>query len=59
MKGNQGELDIIEVKDFFKRYEVKLKLTTTFNLEANSKSERGHPFIINALIKAYRNKPRQ
>ena len=38
---------------------MRLKLTTTHNHEANGKSERGHPSIINALVKACRGKPKQ
>lgn len=52
MRVDHGELDVAENIEFFKRYEVKLKLTTAYNLEANGKSERGHSFIINALVKA-------
>ena len=59
MRADRGELDAAEAKDFFQRYGVKLKLTTAYNPEANGKSERGHPPIINALVKACRGKPKQ
>lgn len=51
MKANQRELNIIEAKDFFQRYGIKLKLIITYNPKFNGKSERGHPPIINALVK--------
>jgi hypothetical protein len=38
---------------------VRLRLTTAYNPEANGKSERGHPPIINALVKACKGKPKQ
>lgn len=40
MRVDRGELSITEARDFFERYDVKLKLTTAYNLEANGKSER-------------------
>jgi len=59
MRADRGELDAAEARDFFQRYGVKLKLTTAYNPEANGKSERGHPPIINALVKACKGKPKQ
>lgn len=53
---DEEELNAIEVRDFFQRYGVKLKLTTTYNLEANSKSERWHLSITNVLIKICKDK---
>jgi hypothetical protein len=38
---------------------MKLRLTIAYNPEANGKSERGHPSIINALVKACNGKPKQ
>ncbi|KAL2622834.1 hypothetical protein R1flu_003039 [Riccia fluitans] len=35
----------------------KLKLTTRYNPEGNGKSERGHPSIVQALVKACKGKP--
>ena len=35
---------------------MQLKLTTTYNPEANGKSERGHPPIIHALVKVCKSK---
>ena len=57
MRADRGELDATEARDFFKRYGVQLKLTTSYNPEANGKNERGHPPIIQALVKACKNKP--
>jgi hypothetical protein len=59
MRADRGELDATEARDFFQRYGVRLKLTTAYNPEANGKSERGHPPIINALVKACKGKPKQ
>lgn len=59
MKINWGELDITKTKDFFQRYDVKLKLTTSYNLEANGKSKKSHLLIISVILKAYKDKPRQ
>ncbi|KAL3676054.1 hypothetical protein R1sor_026002 [Riccia sorocarpa] len=47
-----GELDAQEARDFFQRYGLKLSLTTAYNPEGNAKSERGHPPIVKALVKA-------
>ena len=59
MRANRGELDAVEATNFFERYGVRLKLTTAYNPEANGKSERGRPPIINALVKACKGKPKQ
>ena len=58
MRADRGELDAKEAREFFTRYGVQLKLTTSYNPEANGKSERGHPPIIQALVKACRGQPR-
>ena len=59
MRADRGELDAAEARSFFERHGVKLRLTTAYNPEANGKSERGHPPIINALVKACKGKPKQ
>lgn len=56
MRADRGELDAVEAREFFNRYGVHLKLTTSYNPETNGKSERGHPPIIYALVKACKNK---
>ena len=58
MRADRGELDAAEATNFFEQYGVRLKLTTAYNPEANGKSERGHPPIINALVKACKGKPK-
>jgi hypothetical protein len=58
MKANRGELDVVEARNFFERHGVRLRLTTAYNPEANGKSERGHPPIINVLVKACKRKPK-
>ena len=58
MRFDRGELTATKARDFFERYGVKLKLTTAYNPESNGKSERGHPSIVNALVKACRGKPK-
>jgi hypothetical protein len=52
MRADRGELDAEEAREFFDRYGVQLRLTTAYNPEANGKVERGHPPIIQALVKA-------
>jgi hypothetical protein len=59
MRADPGELDAVEARNFFERHGVRLRLTTAYNPEANGKSERGHPPIINALVKACKGKPKQ
>ena len=54
VRADRGELSATEAREFFDRYGVKFKLTTAYNPEANGKSERGHPPIVNALVKACR-----
>ena len=56
MKADKGELDVVEARNFFQRYGVELRLTITYNREANGKSERNHPPIIYALVKACKEK---
>jgi len=56
MRADRGELDVVEARNFFQRYGVQLRLTTAYNPEANGKSERGHPPIIHALVKACKGK---
>lgn len=52
MRADRGELDAVEAREFFDRYGVQLRLTTAYNPEANGKIERGHPPIVQALVKA-------
>ncbi|KAL2614093.1 hypothetical protein R1flu_025785 [Riccia fluitans] len=59
LRADRGELDTIEARQFFDRYGIKLKLTTSYNPEGNGKSERGHPPIIQALVKACKGKPKR
>jgi hypothetical protein len=59
MRADRGELDAVEARNFFERHGVRLRLTTAYNPEANGKSEKGHPPIINALVKACKGKPKQ
>jgi hypothetical protein len=49
---DRGELDANEAREFFSRMEIKLSLTTTYNLEANGKVKHGHGPIVKALVKA-------
>ena len=51
MRVDRGELNAKEARAFFKRFHIRLKLTTSYNPKANGKSERGHPPIVNALVK--------
>jgi hypothetical protein len=59
MRADREELDAVEAKNFFERHGVRLRLTTAYNPEANGKSERRHPPIINALVKACKEKSKQ
>jgi hypothetical protein len=43
---DREELDVEEVKEFFDKYGIKLRLTTACNPEANGKIERRHLPII-------------
>jgi hypothetical protein len=52
MRADRGELNAEEAREFFLRYGIHLRLTTAMNPQANGKSERGHPPIIQALVKA-------
>jgi hypothetical protein len=56
MRADRGELNAEAAVGFFKRFHIKLKLTTAYNPEGNGKSERGHQSIVNALVKACRGK---
>jgi hypothetical protein len=57
MRADRGELNSEEAIEFFKQLHIRLKLTTAYNPEANGKSERGHPPIVNALVKACQGNP--
>ena len=56
MRADNGELNADEATNFFKKFHIKLKLTTTYNPEGNGKSERGHQPIVNAIVKACKGK---
>ena len=43
---NRGELNANEARELFNRLGVKISLTTTYNMKANEKIERGHTFIV-------------
>ncbi|KAL3689660.1 hypothetical protein R1sor_015969 [Riccia sorocarpa] len=59
LRADRGDLDFEEARVFFRRYGVKLKLTSAYNLEKIGKSERGHPPIVHALVKACNGKRRE
>jgi hypothetical protein len=59
MRVDRRKLDTVEARSFFERHGVKLRLAIAYNLETNGKNERGHPPIINALVKSYKRKPKQ
>jgi hypothetical protein len=59
MRADRGELDASEAREFFGRYGVQLRLTTAYNPEANGKIERGHPPIVQALVKACKGNSKQ
>ena len=48
-----GELDSDQARGFFAKHGVQLMLTTTYNLEANGKIERGHSPTVKAFAKAW------
>jgi hypothetical protein len=52
MRADWKELDAEEAIAFFAKFNIKLNLTTAYNPVANGKSERDHPPIVNALVKA-------
>ena len=49
---DRGELNAEEAEELLNWLGVKLSLTTTYNLEANRKVERGHRPIVKALVRA-------
>ncbi|KAL3699107.1 hypothetical protein R1sor_017129 [Riccia sorocarpa] len=59
LRADRGDLNAEEARTFFRRYGVDLKLTTAMNPEGIGKSERGHPPIVHALVKACDGKPKQ
>ncbi|KAL3682085.1 hypothetical protein R1sor_000107 [Riccia sorocarpa] len=59
LRADRGDLNVEEARTFFRRYGVDLKLTTAMNPEGIGKSERGHPPIVHALVKACDGKPKQ
>ncbi|CAM6086034.1 unnamed protein product [Calypogeia fissa] len=52
MRADRGELHSEEATKFFERFTIKVKLTTAYNPEGNGKIERGHPSIVNVLVKS-------
>ena len=56
MRADWKELDADEATAFFKKFNIKLNLTTAYNLEANGKCKKGHPPIVSALVKACKGK---
>jgi hypothetical protein len=56
IRADRKELDADEATTFFDKFNIKLNLTTSYNPEANGKSERGHPPIVNALVKSCKGK---
>jgi hypothetical protein len=58
MRADNGELNSEEARAFFKELGISLNLTTTYNPEANGKSERGHQPLIASLAKACAKDPR-
>ncbi|KAL3682400.1 hypothetical protein R1sor_000422 [Riccia sorocarpa] len=59
LRADRGDLNAEEARTFFRRYGVNLKLTIAMNPEGIGKSERGHPPIVHALVKACDGKFRQ
>ncbi|KAL3696746.1 hypothetical protein R1sor_010822 [Riccia sorocarpa] len=59
LRADRGDLDSGDARAFFQRYGVKLKLTSAYNPEGIGKSERGHPPIVHALVKACNGKRRE
>ncbi|KAL3696074.1 hypothetical protein R1sor_010150 [Riccia sorocarpa] len=59
LRADRGDLNAEEARTFFRRYGVDLKLTTAMNPEGIGKSERGHPPIVHALVKACDEKHKQ
>ena len=53
---DRGELNSDEAREFFDRIGLRLSLTTSYNLEANGKIERGRSPIVKALAKACKGK---
>lgn len=49
---NEDELDAREAQEFLSKIGIKFYLTTTYNLEGNSKSEGEHSSIVKALVTA-------
>jgi hypothetical protein len=56
MRANRKELDAEEAIAFFANFNIKLNLMTAYNPKANGKSKRGHPPIVNALVKSCKGK---
>ncbi|KAG5458929.1 MAG: ribonuclease H-like domain-containing protein [Olpidium bornovanus] len=52
LRGDGGELNETGIKDFLRRYGIKLHLTTPYNPGANGKVERGHRSLLGILRKS-------
>jgi hypothetical protein len=52
MRADNGELNANKAIKFFKKFHIKLKLTTMYNPKGNGKSKRRHQPIVNAIVKA-------
>jgi hypothetical protein len=52
MRADRGEFNAEEARAFFRMYRIHLKLTLSYNPEGNGKIERGHPPIVNAIVKS-------
>lgn len=56
MRVNNGELNASEATNFFNKFHIKLKLPMTYNPEDDGKSGRVHQPIVNAIVKACKDK---
>jgi hypothetical protein len=56
MRADNGELYADEATNLFKKFHIKLNLTTTYNPKGNGKRKRGHQPIVNAIVKACKGK---
>ncbi|KAG5463472.1 MAG: ribonuclease H-like domain-containing protein [Olpidium bornovanus] len=52
LRGDGGELNEAGVKEFLRRFGIKLHFTTPYNPGANGKAERGHRSLLGVLRKS-------
>ncbi|KAG5456254.1 MAG: hypothetical protein BJ554DRAFT_4052 [Olpidium bornovanus] len=52
LRGDGGELNETGIKDFLRRFGIKLHLTTPYNPGANGKVEQGHRSLLGILRKS-------